>query len=137
MPRCPRRLSGQLRLLPKLACRRERPPRRAGFHPGADRPVRFDPGSRIGLLRMTDHGKQDDKVLAVPTSRVDPLYDAVRVAALRPFVSTAWSGVEGSAATDRAQQAAYEKPSHLASMCDKRSHRFVTRLRIFSSTLRA
>lgn len=32
----------------------------------------------IGILRMLDRGKQDDKILAVPTSAVDPTYDAIR-----------------------------------------------------------
>ena len=32
----------------------------------------------IGILRMLDRGEQDDKILAVPTSAVDPTYDAIR-----------------------------------------------------------
>ena len=28
----------------------------------------------IGVLRMTDHGERDDKVLAVPADDVDPRY---------------------------------------------------------------
>jgi len=32
----------------------------------------------IGVLRMTDAGDEDDKVIAVPVSEVDPQYDRVR-----------------------------------------------------------
>lgn len=32
----------------------------------------------IGVLRLLDRGEQDDKILAVPTSSVDPSYDAIR-----------------------------------------------------------
>jgi len=32
----------------------------------------------IGVLRMIDGGEPDDKIIAVPTSDVDPQYDAVR-----------------------------------------------------------
>ena len=31
----------------------------------------------IGVLRMVDAGEQDDKIIAVPTSKVDPHYDRV------------------------------------------------------------
>lgn len=46
---------------------------RAPVQPGAF--IRVRP---IGILRMLDRGEQDDKILAVPTSAVDPTYDAIR-----------------------------------------------------------
>jgi inorganic pyrophosphatase len=46
---------------------------RAPIHPGALIHVR-----PIGVLRMRDGGQEDDKILAVPASTVDPTYDAVR-----------------------------------------------------------
>ncbi len=42
---------------------------RAPLHPGTL--IRFRP---IGVLRMTDRGEQDEKVIGVPTDRVDPTY---------------------------------------------------------------
>lgn len=32
----------------------------------------------IGVLKMLDGGEQDDKVIAVPTTQVDPTYDSIR-----------------------------------------------------------
>ncbi|WP_062226629.1 inorganic diphosphatase [Aureimonas frigidaquae] len=32
----------------------------------------------IGVLKMIDGGEQDDKIVAVPTSDIDPQYDAIR-----------------------------------------------------------
>lgn len=46
---------------------------RIPIHPGAF--IRVRP---IGVLRMLDGGQEDDKILAVPTSAVDPSYDAIR-----------------------------------------------------------
>lgn len=46
---------------------------RAPIVPGAYIRVRV-----IGLLRVTDDGAQDDKIIAVPASSVDPHYEAVR-----------------------------------------------------------
>lgn len=46
---------------------------RAPILPGAAIRVRA-----IGVLRMTDAGAGDDKVIAVPVSAVDPTYDAIR-----------------------------------------------------------
>jgi inorganic pyrophosphatase len=40
----------------------------------------------IGVLTMTDGGAQDDKVIAVPTSDVDPSYDAMRTIADLPEI---------------------------------------------------
>lgn len=37
--------------------------------------VRFRP---IGVLRMTDRGEADQKIVGVPTERVDPTYSAIR-----------------------------------------------------------
>jgi inorganic pyrophosphatase len=31
----------------------------------------------VGVLRMLDGGDEDDKVIAVPTSKIDPTYDAI------------------------------------------------------------
>lgn len=46
---------------------------RAPLHPGVL--VRFRP---IGVLRMVDGGQQDEKVIGVPTDRVDPAYAGIR-----------------------------------------------------------
>jgi len=46
---------------------------RAPIMPGARIQVRV-----IGVLRMTDAGEADDKIIAVPASSVDPTYDSVR-----------------------------------------------------------
>lgn len=46
---------------------------RAPILPGAAIRVRA-----IGVLRMTDGGAGDDKIIAVPASTVDPTYDAIR-----------------------------------------------------------
>ncbi|WP_373489156.1 inorganic diphosphatase [Blastomonas sp.] len=40
----------------------------------------------IGMLRMTDGGKQDDKLIAVPTDKVDPGYAAIRDVADLPAI---------------------------------------------------
>lgn len=46
---------------------------RAPVMPGARMRIR-----PIGVLRMTDAGEADDKIVAVPASSVDPAYDHVR-----------------------------------------------------------
>lgn len=46
---------------------------RAPLHPGVL--VRFRP---IGVLRMVDGGEQDEKVIGVPTDRLDPTFAAIR-----------------------------------------------------------
>ena len=46
---------------------------RAPLHPGVL--VRF---RAIGVLRMTDRGEADQKIVGVPTDRVDPAYAAIR-----------------------------------------------------------
>jgi inorganic pyrophosphatase len=40
----------------------------------------------VGLLRMIDGGEEDDKVIAVPASAVDPTYDAVLTIADLPAI---------------------------------------------------
>ncbi|MEY0291180.1 inorganic diphosphatase [Providencia rettgeri] len=32
----------------------------------------------IGILKMIDGGEQDDKIIAVPTSKIDPTYDNIK-----------------------------------------------------------
>src|SRR5690606_8674054 len=46
---------------------------RAPLHPGVL--VRFRP---IGVLRMTDDGEADEKIIGVPTDKVDPAYAGIR-----------------------------------------------------------
>ncbi|WP_243720340.1 inorganic diphosphatase [Luteimonas aestuarii] len=46
---------------------------RTPLHPGVL--VRFRP---IGVLRMVDGGEQDEKIIGVPTDRLDPTYAAIR-----------------------------------------------------------
>ena len=46
---------------------------RVPLHPGAL--VRFRP---LGVLRMTDRGEADQKIIGVPTDKVDPAYAAIR-----------------------------------------------------------
>ena len=46
---------------------------RVPLHPGAL--VRFRP---LGVLRMTDRGEADEKIIGVPTDNVDPAYAAIR-----------------------------------------------------------
>jgi inorganic pyrophosphatase len=46
---------------------------RAPLHPGTL--IRFRP---IGVLRMVDDGEADEKIIGVPTDRVDPAYAGVR-----------------------------------------------------------
>lgn len=46
---------------------------RVPLHPGAL--VRFRP---LGVLRMTDRGEADEKIIGVPTDKVDPAYAAIR-----------------------------------------------------------
>ena len=46
---------------------------RAPLHPGVL--VQFRP---IGVLRMVDAGKQDQKIIGVPTDKLDPAYSLIR-----------------------------------------------------------
>ena len=46
---------------------------RAPLHPGVL--LRFRP---VGVLRMTDRGEADEKIIGVPTDKVDPSYAAIR-----------------------------------------------------------
>ena len=46
---------------------------RAPLHPGVL--LRFRP---VGVLRMTDRGEADEKIIGVPTDNVDPAYAAIR-----------------------------------------------------------
>ena len=46
---------------------------RAPLHPGVL--IRFRP---IGVLRMIDGGEQDQKIIGVPTDRIDATYAAIR-----------------------------------------------------------
>lgn len=40
----------------------------------------------VGILKMLDGGKEDDKVIAVPTTDIDPTYDAVQKIADLPAI---------------------------------------------------
>jgi inorganic pyrophosphatase len=42
----------------------------------------------IGVLKMLDGGEEDDKVIAVPTTQVDPTYDSIRTIEDLPAVET-------------------------------------------------
>ena len=46
---------------------------RVPLHPGVL--LRFRP---VGVLRMTDRGEADEKIIGVPTDKVDPSYAAIR-----------------------------------------------------------
>lgn len=46
---------------------------RAPLHPGTL--IKLRP---IGILKMVDAGEQDDKIIAVPTSKIDPTYDNIK-----------------------------------------------------------
>lgn len=46
---------------------------RTPLHPGTL--IKLRP---IGILKMVDAGEQDDKIIAVPTSKIDPTYDNVK-----------------------------------------------------------
>ena len=63
----PRTLAGDNDPLDALVLTRE------PLHPGVI--VRFRP---IGFLKMVDDGEQDEKVIGVPTDRIDPTYAAIR-----------------------------------------------------------
>lgn len=40
----------------------------------------------VGILKMIDGGEEDDKVIAVPTSKVDPTFDAIKDLADLPAI---------------------------------------------------
>ena len=63
----PRTLAGDGDPLDALVLTRE------ALHPGVL--IQFRP---IGYLRMRDKGEQDDKVIGVPTDKVDPTYSGIR-----------------------------------------------------------
>lgn len=63
----PRTLAGDNDPLDALVLTRE------ALHPGVV--IRFRP---IGYLKMVDDGEQDEKVIGVPTDKVDPTYAAIR-----------------------------------------------------------
>jgi len=63
----PRTLAGDNDPLDALVLTRE------PLHPGVI--VRFRP---IGFLRMVDDGEQDEKVIGVPTGKIDPTYASIR-----------------------------------------------------------
>lgn len=63
----PRTLAGDGDPLDALVLTRE------PLHPGVL--IRFRP---IGVLRMTDDGKGDEKIIGVPTDKVDPTYVGIR-----------------------------------------------------------
>lgn len=54
---------------------------RAPLHPGVL--IRFRP---VGVLRMTDRGESDEKIIGVPTDKVDPAYAQVRELADLPQI---------------------------------------------------
>jgi inorganic pyrophosphatase len=54
---------------------------RAPLHPGVM--VRFRP---VGVLRMTDKGEQDEKIIGVPVDQVDPAYAGIRDLADLPVI---------------------------------------------------
>ncbi|HEY0861322.1 MAG TPA: inorganic diphosphatase, partial [Pseudoxanthomonas sp.] len=51
------------------------------LHPGVL--VKFRP---IGVLRMLDDGKHDEKIIGVPTDKVDPTYAGIRDLAYLPQI---------------------------------------------------
>ena len=63
----PRTLAGDGDPLDALVLTRE------ALHPGVL--IKFRP---IGYLKMRDKGEQDDKVIGVPTDKVDPTYSGIR-----------------------------------------------------------
>ena len=71
----PRTLAGDGDPLDALVLTRE------PLHPGVL--IAFRP---IGYLRMLDKGEQDDKVIGVPTDKVDPTYSNVRDLADLPLI---------------------------------------------------
>jgi inorganic pyrophosphatase len=71
----PRTLAGDGDPLDALVLTRE------PLHPGVL--VRFRP---IGVLRMTDKGEQDEKIIGVPTDKVDPTYAGIRDLADLPAI---------------------------------------------------
>jgi len=71
----PRTLAGDHDPLDALVLTRE------PLHPGVL--IRFRP---IGVLRMVDDGEHDEKIIGVPTDKVDPTYAAIRdIADLPPI----------------------------------------------------
>ena len=71
----PRTLAGDGDPLDALVLTRE------PLHPGVL--VRFRP---VGVLRMVDNGEQDEKIIGVPTDRVDPTYAGIRDLSDLPLV---------------------------------------------------
>ena len=71
----PRTLAGDGDPLDALVLTRE------ALHPGVL--IRFRP---VGVLRMEDDGKQDQKIIGVPTDKVDPTYAGIRDLADLPEV---------------------------------------------------
>jgi inorganic pyrophosphatase len=71
----PRTLAGDGDPLDALVLTRE------ALHPGVL--IRFRP---VGVLRMQDDGKQDQKIIGVPTDKVDPTYAGIRDLADLPEV---------------------------------------------------
>jgi inorganic pyrophosphatase len=71
----PRTLAGDGDPLDALVLTRE------ALHPGVL--IRFRP---VGVLRMEDDGKQDQKIIGVPTDKIDPTYVGIRDLADLPEV---------------------------------------------------
>ena len=71
----PRTLAGDNDPLDALVLTRE------PLHPGVL--VRFRP---IGVLRMTDDGESDQKIIGVPTDKIDPTYAGIRGLADLPLI---------------------------------------------------
>ena len=71
----PRTLAGDGDPLDALVLTRE------PLHPGVL--IRFRP---IGVLRMVDEGKTDEKIIGVPTDKVDPTYAGIRDLADLPAI---------------------------------------------------
>ncbi len=71
----PRTLAGDGDPLDALVLTRE------PLHPGVL--IRFRP---IGVLRMTDDGEGDEKIIGVPTDKVDPTYSGIRDLADLPVI---------------------------------------------------
>lgn len=71
----PRTLAGDGDPLDALVLTRE------PLHPGVL--VRFRP---IGVLRMVDKGEQDEKIIGVPTDKIDPTYAGIRDLADLPAI---------------------------------------------------
>ena len=61
-----------------VAGRGWRPAGRGVLYPRADGPGTLIKLRAIGVLKMIDGGEKDDKIIAVPASKIDPTYDDIK-----------------------------------------------------------